>query len=83
MEPKTLIKGLVFARDHNLSVKEMEVLIHYIQDDFTTLELSKVMNVLKTTLNNVIQRLKLKGLLKLKGKDNEKNNIYAFNLPKE
>jgi len=80
MNSEVLIPGMKFANKHNLTQKEIEVLIPFFEKTYTTLELSKVLGVHKTTLHHVIQRLKLKHLLILKDKDARGTNLYEFDL---
>ena len=81
MNPEVLIPGLVFAETHDLTHKEIEVVIPFLEKPYTTLELSEVLKVHKTTLHHIIQRLKLKGLLILKNRDEKGTNLYEINLP--
>ena len=80
MNPEVLIPGMKFANKHNLTQKEIEVLVPFMEKSYTTLELSEVLGVHKTTLHHLIQRLKLKNLLVLKNRDAKGNNLYEFNL---
>ena len=80
MNSEVLVPGLKFARKHNLTHKEIEVLVPFLEKPYTTLELSEVLGAHKTTLHHVIQRLKLKNLLVLKNRDAKGTNLYEFNL---
>ena len=80
MSSEVLITGLKFANKHNLTQKEIAVLVPFLEKPYTTLELSEVLGAHKTTLHHVIQRLKLKSLLVLKNRDNKGTNLYEFNL---
>ena len=80
MSSEVLIPGLKFANKHNLTQKEIEVLVPFMEKPYTTLELSEVLGAHKTTLHHVIQRLKLKSLLILKDRDKSGTNLYEFNL---
>ena len=80
MSSEVLIPGLKFANKHNLTQKEIEVLVPFLEKPYTTLELSEVLGVHKTTLHHIIQRLKLKSLLVLKNRDIRGTNLYEFNL---
>jgi len=80
MNSEVLIPGLKFAKKHNLTQKEIEVLVPFLEKPYTTLELSEVLGAHKTTLHHVIQRLKLKSLLVLKNRDEKGTNLYEFNL---
>ncbi len=79
MNSEVLIPGLKFAKKHNLTQKEIEGLVPFLEKPYTTLELSEVLEVHKTTLHHVIQRLKLKNLLILKNRDTKGTNLYEFN----
>ena len=81
MNPEVLVPGLVFAEAHDLTHKEIEVVIPFLEKPYTTLELSEKLEVHKTTLHHIIQRLKLKGLLTLKNRDEKGTNLYEINLP--
>lgn len=80
MSSEVLIPGMKFASKHNLTQKEIEVLVPFLDKPYTTLELSEVLKVHKTTLHHVIQRLKLKHLLVLKNRDEKGTNLYEFDL---
>ena len=80
MSSEVLVPGLKFANQHNLTQKEIEVLVPFLEKPYTTLELSEVLGAHKTTLHHVIQRLKLKNLLVLKNRDAKGTNLYEFNL---
>lgn len=80
MNTETLMPGLKFARKHNLTPKEIEVLILFLGKPLTIVELSELLEANKTTLHHVIQRLKLKNLLVLKNRDSKGVNLYEFNL---
>lgn len=79
MSPTVLIAGLKFAQEYSLTQKEIETIMPFLKRDYSTSELAKLLNVHKTSLHHIIQRLKLKGLITLKDKDNG-NNIYGFSL---
>ena len=80
MNSEVLIPGMKFANKHNLTQKEIEVLVPFLEKPYTTLELSESLGVNKTTLHHVIMRLKLKNLLVLKDRDEKGTNLYEFNL---
>lgn len=80
MSSEVLIPGLKFAKEHNLTQKEIEVLVPFLEKPYTTLELSEKLKVHKTTLHHIIQRLKLKSLLLLKSRDEKGTNLYEFNI---
>ncbi len=80
MNLEVLIPGMRFANKHNLTQKEIQVLVPFLQKPYTTAELAEVLGVHKTTLHSLIQRLKLKNLLVLKNRDEKGTNLYEFNL---
>lgn len=80
MSSEVLIPGMKFANKHNLTQKEIEVLVYFMEKPYTTSELAEVLGAHKTTLHHVIQRLKLKDLLVLKNRDAKGTNLYEFNL---
>ena len=80
MSSEVLVPGLKFANKHNLTQKEIEVLIPFLEKPYTTFQLADVLGAHKTTLHHVIQRLKLKSLLVLKDRDEKGTNLYEFNL---
>ena len=79
MNPEVLIPGMKFVKEYNLTQKEIEVLIPFMEKPYTTSELAGVMEVHKTTLHHLIQRLKLKNLLVLQDKDSNGNFLYGIN----
>ena len=80
MNSEVLISGLKFANKHDLTQKEIEVLVPFLEKPYTTFELAEVLGAHKTTLHHVIQRLKLKNLLVLKNRDEKGTNLYEFKL---
>ncbi|KKK72078.1 hypothetical protein LCGC14_2907470 [marine sediment metagenome] len=80
MNSEVLIPGMKFAKRYNLTHKEIEVLIPFLKKPYTTFDLSIFLGIHKTTLHQLIQRLKLKNLLVLREKDATGNNLYEFDL---
>jgi len=80
MNSEVLIPGMNFANKHNLTQKEIEVLVPFLEKPYTTFELAEVLGTHKTTLHHLIQRLKLKNLLILKSRDEKGTNLYEFNV---
>ena len=76
---KDLICGFEFAIKHNLTQREMEILVLFLEKPLTTLESASILKANPKTLYNQIQRLKFKDLLILKSKDSKGNNLYMFN----
>ena len=79
MKSEDLIPGMEFGNFYKLTRRETEILIPFLKKSYTTSELAKVLNVNKITLHNIIQRLKLKGLLILKDRDVKGTCLYEFN----
>jgi len=82
MEPITLISGLEFANKYDLTQREILVLIPYLKKPRTSKELAKELNYNPGSLHHIISRLKLKGLLVLKDRDEKGCNILEFNKEK-
>ena len=82
MSSEVLIPGLEFAKEFELTQREISVLIPFLEKPYTTLELADFLKVNKTTLHHLIQRLKLKQLLVLKERDAKGTNLYEFNFIK-
>lgn len=79
MNPKDLIVGLEFSRKHDLTPRETEVLIPFLEKPYTTQALAKELQANKTSLHHIISRLKLKDLVILKDRDEKGTNLYEFN----
>ena len=79
MESKVLIDGLQFAVEHQLTPKEMQVLVLFLAKPLTTSEAAKVLGDKPKTLHRIIQMLKLKRMIVLKDRDSIGNNLYEFN----
>ena len=79
MKPENLIAGLEFARRFELTIKETEILIPFLDKTYTTQKLAEVLKAHPTSLHHVIQRLKLKKLLVFKDKDEKGSFLYEFN----
>ena len=79
MDTKALIDGFEFAVKHNLTKREMEILVLFLEKPLTTSEAAKVLEANANTLHHTIQKLKLKGMLILESRDSLGNNLYKFN----
>ena len=79
MNPEELAAGLRFAKKFDLTPKETEVLIPFLEKPYTTQQLSEILKAHKTSLHHIIARLKLKSLLVLKDRDEKGTNLYEFN----
>lgn len=80
MKPEALIPGLKFSIKHNLTQRETEILLPFMEKDYTAQGLSDLLGSSTTTIHHLIQRLKLKKLLVLKDKDERGTYLYKFNL---
>jgi len=80
MSQEALIEGLKFARKHNLTGREIEVLIPFLEKPLTTAQVAEKLGSNKTTMHHIIQRLKLKNLLVLLERDDKGTNLYQFNV---
>jgi len=80
MNPEVLIPGMNFAKKYNLTKKEIEVLVPFLERPYTTFELAGLLKFHQVTLYGIIQRLKLKNLLVLKDRDSKGTYLYEFNL---
>lgn len=74
-----LIPGLEFAKRHDLTNRETEILLQIIAGPKTIIELSESVKRNKDTIYQTIFRLKLKNIIKTKTKDEKKNIIYELN----
>lgn len=79
MNPDALIPGIVFATKYELTKRECNVLIHFLENPCTTAEVLEKSGIEKKTLYSIIQRLKLKKILVLKDKDKDRFNLYEMN----
>lgn len=79
MNLDVLIAGMKFAKEYELTQKEIAVLIPFFEKEYNNLELAGLLNCRKTTLHHTLQRLKLKKLIVLKNRDEKGTNFYEFN----
>ena len=79
MSKETLILGLEFANEHELTPKEINIFLKFMGRSYTTSELAEELEVNKSTLHNLIFRLKLKSLLILENSDSKGTFKYALN----
>lgn len=79
MNKEILIKGLLFVKAYKLTQKENEAFIMLLDKSYSVPELALKLNVNKITLHGIIQRLRLKGLIVLKYRDEKGTNIYEIN----
>ena len=79
MNSEVLIPGMSFAKEYNLSQKDIEVLALILGSPHTVPELAAELKANPKTIHHTIQRLKLKNLLVLKNRDAKGTNLYEFN----
>lgn len=79
MSKETLILGLEFAHEHELTQKEIGILLKFMDRAYTTTELAEELKINKSTLHGLIFRLKLKSLLILENSDSKGTFKYAIN----
>jgi len=73
--------GLEFAAQHELTKREIEIILLFMEGDRTLDEAATALNSLKTSLYNTILRLKIKGLIELKDKKEKGVVVYGFKMP--
>jgi len=74
-----LSPGLTFAMKHKLSPEQMRVLLKFLEKPYNTKDLAPELGLKQGTLHHLIMRLKLKGMIRLKERDDKGNNTYEFN----
>ena len=74
-----LEKGLKFAIEHEMSQKEMELFLIFMDNPTSTTEIAREMGAKMTTIHSIVSRLKLKGLIKLINNSGQ-YKIYGVNL---
>lgn len=79
MNSEALIPGMKFVLEKDLTPKEIEVLLFFLERPHTNNELVEKMNVPKTTIFHKLRSLRLKKILILKNRDDKGNNLYEFN----
>jgi len=80
MDTQGLISGLSFSVKHELTIRETETLIPLLTKDYTLIELSRQLGRTKESLNYLMQRLKIKKLVVIKGQvDTSRTLSYGFN----
>jgi predicted transcriptional regulator len=76
-----ILSGLKFAAHHELTKREIEILLLFMEQDMTMDEAAKALNSLKTSLYNTLLRLKIKGLIEMKDKKEKGVVVYGFKMP--
>jgi len=76
MEP--LREGLEFCAKHDLTRKEIECALKFIGRSMTTEQLAESMESTKDNVHKLIMRLRLKGVLVMKGKTETGAIIFAL-----
>lgn len=74
-----LIPGLKFAIEHELTLRDMEVLVLFLEKPLTNSEAAKILKAVPSTLHKTLQRLKMRKLLVLKDRDFKGNYLYKVN----
>ncbi len=80
MNKESLIPGLKFVEEYELTQKEIYVLMPFFMNDkaYSNNQLSELLDYHKTTLHHILQRLKLKRLI-VKAKVEDRNYMYKLN----
>lgn len=78
MNKDALMMGLEFCSQYKLTPKEIEALRHITLRPFTAIQLGHLMNTNGKTVHATIQRLRMKSLVIMKGKD-KREKVYMFN----
>jgi len=73
-----LLPGMEFAKTNRLTYKEIEAILPFFNKPYTAQELADEIKVCVKTLQHVLQRLKLKGLIELKSRDENGTNLYEL-----
>jgi len=73
----TFTKGLNFVLDNKLTVKELEVYTQLHLENQSAGDLAEKLGKPKTTVHNLISRLRIKNLVQMKSKDSDGNMIYG------
>jgi len=79
MSIENLILGIGFAVEHELTLREMQVLLPFLSKPYTTQGLADEIGANKISLHHIIQRLKLKKLIVLEDRDEKGTFLYKFN----
>lgn len=79
MSQEALIPGMEFAYKHDLTRKEIEILLPFMTKNWFTQDLAVELKVSSNMLHHYIQRLKLKNMLILRDKDENGRYLYEFN----
>lgn len=73
----TFTKGLNFVLVHRLTLKELEVYTQLHIEQKTAKALAETLDKPKTTVHNLISRLRIKQVVEMKSKDSEGNIVYG------
>ncbi len=79
MYSEDLIPGLKFAIEHELTRREIEVFVLFLEKPLTNSEVAEVLRAMPSTIHKTVQRLKMKRLLVLKDRDSSGNYLYKIN----
>ncbi|MHA1690059.1 MAG: hypothetical protein ACTSU7_00345 [Candidatus Heimdallarchaeaceae archaeon] len=80
MEPRDLIKGLVFAMKHKLAKREIEIICFLLIGVNDTDNLAKAMKCTHMAVHQTMIKLKDKGLVSLVGTCFQGRNVYKLNV---
>ena len=79
MNSEVLIPGLRFIKEQELTPKEVDILIYFLEKPYTTSELAEELKMGKHIVHHFIQRLKLRKILVFKSQDKKGNKLFEFN----
>lgn len=74
-----LLPGLEFALSHNLTNKEIRVLLPFLKEERTAEKIATYIGSRTGSIYPIIQRLRLKGILILKDKGEGGACLYGIN----
>jgi len=69
-------EGLLFVKEHELTRKEVNVLLQILNEPKTNQGIADGLGSPKSTIHHIIMRLKLKGLIDIHERDEKGTNIY-------
>lgn len=75
----TIKEGLEFAVKHDLSVKDMVIILQFLEGDQTHASLKKALKLKSySRIGELLIRLKLKGIIELKSKTEKGAHVYTL-----
>ena len=75
-----MISGLEYAYRHQLTPKEIEVFLAFFKKPYTVSQLSEELGIKNIALHRTVQRLRFKGVISLKDRDEKGSNILELNM---